>query len=74
MVQDIDTKKVKAQKCMYCKEEIHDDRPLTVCNRCGVKVWGEKMFFAIVGKMERARDNGDLKLYKDQEERVKEAA
>ncbi len=56
------------QKCIYCGSEIHDDRPLTVCNRCGVKVWGEKMFKAIVENMEKARDNGDLSLYKDQEE------
>jgi hypothetical protein len=48
------------QKCMYCKVEINDDRPLTVCNKCGVKVWGEKMFRAIVENMETARDNGDL--------------
>ncbi len=55
------------QKCIYCGAEISDDRPLTVCNKCGVKVWGEKMFKTIVGNMEKARDNGDLELYKDQE-------
>ena len=55
------------EKCIYCKAEIHDNRPLTVCNNCGIKVWGEKMFFTIVGKMERARDNGDLSLYKEQD-------
>ena len=49
-----------AQKCMYCNSEIHDDRPLTVCDRCGLKVWGEKMFNAIVQNMENARDKGDL--------------
>ncbi len=55
------------QKCIYCGSEIHDDRPLTVCNKCGLKVWGEKMFKAIVGNMEKARDNGDLSLYKEQD-------
>lgn len=53
------------QKCIYCGAEILDDRPLTVCNKCGVRVWGEKMFRTIVGNMEKARDNGDLELYKD---------
>ncbi|HTY44044.1 MAG TPA: hypothetical protein VMC80_02280 [Patescibacteria group bacterium] len=62
----------KIQKCIYCQAEIHDDRPLTVCNKCGVQVWGEKMFFAIVGKMERARENGDLSLYKEQDDIVSE--
>jgi hypothetical protein len=55
------------QKCIYCGAEIHDDRPLTVCNSCGVKVWGEKMFRAIVTNMEDARDKGDLELYKDEQ-------
>jgi len=53
------------QKCMYCHAEIHDDRPLTVCNKCGVNVWGEKWFKSMVAKMEKARENGDLSLYKE---------
>lgn len=48
------------QKCIYCGREIHDDRSLTVCNNCGAKVWGEKMFQAIVMNMEEAKENGDL--------------
>ncbi len=48
------------QKCIYCGAEINDDRPLTVCNKCGVKVWGEKMFKTIVRNMEEAREKGDL--------------
>jgi|WetSurMetagenome_2_1015567.scaffolds.fasta_scaffold33723_5 hypothetical protein len=55
------------QKCIYCGAEIHDDRPLTVCNSCGVRVWGEKMFRTIVNNMESAREKGDLELYKDEE-------
>ena len=54
-----------AQKCIYCSSEIHDDRPLTVCNKCGHSVWGEKMFNAIVANMTTARDNGDLTLSHD---------
>ena len=47
-------------KCVYCRGEIKDSRALDVCDRCGVGVWGEKMFNAIVQSMEKSRDNGDL--------------
>jgi hypothetical protein len=57
------------EKCIYCGAEITDDRPLTVCNSCGVKVWGEKMFRTIVNNMEDAREKGDLELYKEQGEK-----
>ena len=30
------------------------------CQKCGVGVFGEKMFNAIVENMEKANDNGDL--------------
>jgi hypothetical protein len=33
---------------------------MDVCKPCGHQVWGEKMFAAIVGNMESARDSGDL--------------
>lgn len=47
-------------RCVYCKCEINDDRAVDVCNRCGVKVWGEKMFQAIVDNMGNAKEKGDL--------------
>lgn len=47
-------------KCVYCKGEINDDRAVDVCNKCGVGVWGEKMFQAIIDNMGKARDVGDL--------------
>jgi len=31
-----------------------------VCERCGIGVWGEKMFKAIKDNMSDARDKGDL--------------
>lgn len=31
-----------------------------VCVTCGVKVWGEKMFQAIIDNMETAKSKGDL--------------
>lgn len=48
------------KKCMYCSSEIAESSVLDVCNLCGVKVWGEKMFSTIVENMEGARDSGDL--------------
>ncbi len=48
------------KKCIYCNSSISEDAVLDVCQECGVKVWGEKMFQAIVDNMEGARDNGTL--------------
>lgn len=48
------------QKCMFCNSQISDDRPLTVCDVCGQKVWGKKMFSTIVQNMTQAREKGDL--------------
>lgn len=50
----------KMRKCIYCKQEIHDDRAVDVCNSCGVGVWGERMFNAIIQNMQDAREKGDL--------------
>ncbi|MDA3837011.1 MAG: hypothetical protein PF542_05300 [Nanoarchaeota archaeon] len=47
-------------KCVYCNSGISDDRALDVCNSCGIQVWGEKMFRAIVENMEGAKSNGTL--------------
>ena len=48
------------KKCIYCKAEISSESVIDFCERCGIGVWGEKMFRAIVKNMETARDNGDL--------------
>ena len=48
------------KKCVYCNQEITDDRAVDVCDNCGVKVWGEKMFKAIINNMQNAREKGDL--------------
>lgn len=48
------------KKCIYCKTEIADDSVIDFCKRCGVGVWGEKMFQAIVDSMENARSSGNL--------------
>ncbi len=49
-----------AKKCVYCRQSISDDSVVDVCERCGVGVWGKKMFSTILKKMEEARDRGDL--------------
>jgi hypothetical protein len=48
------------KKCIYCKQEIDQDSVVDFCKKCGVGVWGEKMFNAIVKSMEDARSTGDL--------------
>ena len=37
-----------------------DECVVDFCEICGKKVWGEKMFNAIIQNMERARENEDL--------------
>lgn len=48
------------RKCIYCSEEVPSDSVIDFCRKCGVGVWGEKMFNAIVQNMEQARENDDL--------------
>lgn len=60
------------KKCVYCKAEIHDGRALDICNPCGMNVWGEKMFNAILKNTEDAKEKGDLS-YSDPEEISKAA-
>lgn len=47
-------------KCIYCKSQIEDNRAVDVCDKCGIKVWGERMFQAIMDNMHSAREKGDL--------------
>lgn len=46
-------------KCVYCKAEIGDS-VIDVCRKCGLAVWGENMFNAIVQNMETADKGGNL--------------
>lgn len=48
------------KKCVYCRELIYDERAIDVCDNCGIKVWGKKMFDAIKSNMDNAKDNNDL--------------
>ena len=49
-----------AKKCIYCKTEIPEKSVIDFCERCGVGVWGHKMFGAIKANMENSREKGDL--------------
>ena len=49
-----------AKKCIYCKNEIREESVIDFCERCGIGVWGEKMFKTIVASMEKSRDSGNL--------------
>lgn len=48
------------KKCIYCKCQIDDDSVVDVCEKCGVGVWGKKMFQAIIDNMNNAKAKGDL--------------
>lgn len=48
------------KKCIYCGREIDNSCVIDFCEKCGVKVWGKKMFDTIVQNMENARENHDL--------------
>jgi uncharacterized UBP type Zn finger protein len=50
-----------AKKCIYCKSNIPQESVIDFCEKCGVGVWGHKMFNTILQNMENARDKGDLR-------------
>jgi len=52
-----------SKKCVYCNNEIHDERAIDCCDRCGYGVWGEKMFSAIKKNMDDAKDRGEGELF-----------
>ena len=48
------------KKCIYCGSGIDESSVVDVCKRCGIEVWGPKMFATIIQNMENAREVGDL--------------
>ena len=49
-----------AKKCIYCKQDIPEESVIDFCEKCGVGVWGRKMFNTILKNMEEARERQDL--------------
>lgn len=48
------------KRCGFCKSTIEDDLAFEVCERCGIGIWGEKMFKTIKDNMQQAKVKGDL--------------
>lgn len=48
------------KKCVYCKNDLYDKRAVDVCDRCGIGVWGQRMFNVILQEMNKADERGDL--------------
>jgi len=48
------------RRCVYCNSDLVDDRSMEICDRCGEKVWGKKMFDAIKKTTDEERDKGNL--------------
>jgi len=48
------------KKCLYCGVELPENSVVDFCERCGVNVFGRKMFNAIVDNMNKARANNNL--------------
>ena len=61
------------RKCVYCDAELQDNRSMEICDRCGVGVWGHKQWLNIKKTTDEARDNGDLSLFKEQDENREES-
>jgi len=48
------------KKCMYCKADIPEENIIDFCEKCGISVFGSKMFETIKDNMEKAQARGDL--------------
>lgn len=48
------------KKCIYCGLELSNETVVEVCHKCGIGVWGEKLFQAIQDNMKKAEIRGDL--------------
>lgn len=48
------------KKCLYCGCELEEGKVIDFCEKCGVGVFGPKMYKTIVNNMSEAREKGDL--------------
>ncbi len=46
--------------CIYCGANVDENSVIDFCEKCGIGVFGKKMFDTIVQRMNHARENGDL--------------
>jgi hypothetical protein len=53
---------VAPKRCVYCKGEVPEARAMDVCNSCGRRVWGEKMFQCILDSTNSEMEKGNLEL------------
>ena len=51
---------IMTKKCIYCGAEISEEFIVDFCERCGIKVFGKRMFEAIIKNMKDAQERGDL--------------
>lgn len=51
-----------AEKCVYCKGEVPLERTMQICDSCGIKVWGKKMFGAILNSTNCEKEKGNMEL------------
>ena len=56
--------------CIYCSCEIGSHIPIDVCQRCGIGVWGEKMFNAIISGVNDEKQKGNMELGRVGEEEL----
>ena len=59
-------------RCVYCNKVIVDERAMEICDSCGVKVWGQKMFKAILNTTNDAKKNDDLCMTNTSQENFKD--
>jgi len=48
------------KKCIYCTAEVDENSVIDFCEKCGINVFGKKMFYTIIQRMNEAREEGDL--------------
>ena len=48
------------KRCVYCRASLDDTSVVDVCRKCGIGVWGERMFNTITENMNKAQERGDL--------------
>jgi len=48
------------KRCIYCGAKIDENSVIDFCEKCGINVFGKKMFDTILQRMNEARDGGDL--------------